>query len=152
MYPELTETEIKYICNLINEFFIKKSSLIKLLPINTLGKGGTLNCINSLNFNTKRIFYIDNFFKNSNSRGKHANKICSEYIIVINGSIKLKLTNRDRSTEIIYLEKNETILISPMKWIDFWSLQDDTTLLVLCDEEFKSGADKSISNFNEFIS
>ena len=148
MYPELTETEIKHICNLINQFFIQKESLIKLLPVKTPGKGGVLNCINSLNFNTKRIFYIDNFSKNADSRGKHANKCCTEYIIVIKGSIKLKITNQENISEVIYLSKNETTIIPPMKWLDFWALHDDTTLLVLCDEEFTSDSNKSISNFN----
>ena len=152
MYPELTETKIKHICNLINQFFIQKECLIKLLPVKTHGKGGILNCINSLNFNTKRIFYIDNFAKNADSRGKHANKTCSEIIIVIKGAIKIKLTNRDESTEIIYLNKNETVRIPPMKWLDFWSLCDNTLVFVLCDEEFTSDSNKSISNFNEFIS
>ena len=151
MYPELTETEIKHICNLINQFFIQKESLIKLLHLKTPGKGGILNCINSFNFNTKRIFYIDNFSKNTESRGKHANKCCTEYIIVINGSIKIKLTNRENNSKIIYLSKNETTIIPPMIWIDFWSLQDNTILLVLCDEEFISDSKKSILNFNEFI-
>ena len=151
MYPELTETEIKYICSVINQFFIQKESLIKLLPVKTVGKGGVLNCINSLNFNTKRIFYIDNFSKNSDSRGKHANKFCTEYIIVIKGSIKLKITNQENLSEIIYLSKNETTIIPAMKWIDFWALEDDTTLIVLCDEEFTSDSNKSISNFNEFV-
>ena len=95
MYPELTETEIKHICNLIIQFFIQKESLIKLLSVKTPSKGGVLNCLNSLNFDTKRIFYIDNFSKNCDSRGKHANKTCSEIIIVLYGAIKIKLTNKD---------------------------------------------------------
>ena len=39
-----------------------------------------------------------------------------------------------------------------MKWLDFWSLCDDSAVFVLCDEEFTSNNSKSILNFEEFIS
>jgi len=152
MYPELEDTKVKYVCKLIQQFFINKSKLIKLKGIKTKGKGGVLNSLNSLNFSTKRIFYIDNFNKNENSRGNHANKSCNEFIFVTNGSIKIRLTDQNKIQKTYYLNKNEGLNIPAMHWLEFWSFQDNSCIMVLCDEEFISDGNKSIFDFNEFIS
>ena len=151
IYPELEHDKVKYICNTITNFFDEKSKLIKLKKIKTEGKGGILNSLNSLNFNTKRIFYIDNFNKSDSSRGHHANKTCNEFIFVTNGSIKVKLTTTDNKHKLYYLNKNDGLLISAMTWLEFWSLQHNSSIVVLCDEEFISDGKKSIFDIKQFL-
>lgn len=151
MYPELTENEIKYICDNINNFFNEKDNLIlNFNSIKNNDKGGILHSLNDFNFDLKRAFYIDNFLKNSQPRGNHANISCNEFIFLTNGSIKLKLTTQNNIKKTYYLNKNQGLVINKMNWIEFTSLDDDTCIIVLCDEIY-SNDNKNISNFNDFI-
>jgi dTDP-4-amino-4,6-dideoxygalactose transaminase len=154
MYPELTEDEIKYICDNINNFLKEKNSLIyNFKSIKNNDKGGILHCLNELKFNTKRVFYIDNYKKNSASRGHHANISCNEFIFLTSGSIKITLTSQNNVKITFYLYKNEGIIINLMNWVEFSSLDDDTSIVVLCDEEYNN-TDNDITrltNFDEFI-
>jgi dTDP-4-dehydrorhamnose 3,5-epimerase-like enzyme len=108
--------------------------------------------MNSINFkfNTKRVFYIDNFNKNEPARGNHANKTCNEILFVTNGSIKVKLISQNKEEKTYYLNKNNILFIPCMKWLQFWSFQNNSSICVLCDEEFESDGKKSIFDFNEF--
>jgi len=153
MYPELTEDEIKYICNSINTFFIEKENLIyKFKTFKSENKGGLLHCINELKFDTKRVFYVDNFKKNSVSRGNHANISCKEFLFLINGSINISLTTQKNIKTRIILNKNDGIMIDKMTWLQYTSLDDDTIIIVLCNEEYNNNNNtKSIFQFNEFI-
>ena len=152
MYPELEEEKVIHVCELIKQFYILKSQLLKLQTFKTENKGGVLNCINSIEFYTKRVFYIDDFNKNEKSRGNHANKTCNELLIVTNGTIKVKLTSQNKEEKIYYLGKNNILSIPCMKWLEFWSLKNNSSLCVLCDEKFESDGKKSIFDFNEFTS
>ncbi len=152
MYPELEEEKALHVCNLIKQFYISKSQIDKLKSFKTQNKGGILNCMNSINFkfNTKRVFYIDNFNKNEPARGNHANKTCNEILFVTNGSIKVKLISQNKEEKTYYLNKNNILFIPCMKWLQFWSFQNNSSICVLCDEEFESDGKKSIFDFNEF--
>lgn len=152
MYPELNEEQIKYICTNINNFYNYKDNIIYRFDTKKVEKkDGILHCINDMNFNTKRIFYIDNFELNNNTRGLHANISCSEFIFIISGSINITITNRLEEKNTVILEKNEGILIKPMNWLEFNALTANTIIIVLCDEPFIYDKNKSIFNYNDFI-
>ena len=38
-----------------------------------------------------------------------------------------------------------------MMWLEFWSMQNNSSITVLCDKKFKSDIKKSIYDFNTFI-
>ncbi|MHA2067599.1 MAG: aminotransferase class V-fold PLP-dependent enzyme [Candidatus Thorarchaeota archaeon] len=151
MYPELEEDKCMYVCELARQFFVSKSQLLKLEAHETKNKGGVLNCLNSMDFNTKRVFYIDRFNKGQGSRGNHANRTCNELLIVTKGSIKVKLTPRSGEAELHYLSKNDAVPVPYMVWLEFWSMDDDSSICVLCDEEFETDGRKSIFDFDEFV-
>jgi hypothetical protein len=71
--------------------------LLEFKKIKTENKPGLLNCINNLNFNVKRFFYLNNFDDISikNYSGFHVILNFYEFIIVINGSIKIKLIDKN---------------------------------------------------------
>jgi dTDP-4-amino-4,6-dideoxygalactose transaminase len=163
MYPELTKEEIDYVCENIKNFFFEVE-FNKFKTIKTIGKPGILHCLNDLNFNTKRIFYLDNFeelndFKNeyfdintkiiNKKRGFHANINFDELLFLIEGEIEIKLIDKNLNELIKKICKNEYIYISKMNWIEFEILKSNTIIVVLVDENL----DKSISvyNFDEFI-
>ena len=155
MYPELTEEEINYVCDNINNFFLENNLLI-INSIQTENKPGILNYINNLNFLTKRLFYIDNFndissfkeeylnIKNVNkSRGFHANINFDELLIIINGEILIKLIDKNLNVTEKKLIKNDLFYVPKLNWLEFEILNEKTIILVLANEVF----DKSISVF-----
>lgn len=150
MYPELTEDEIIYVCNNINNFFMEKN-LLSFDNVITPNKPGILHYINNMNFNVKRLFYIDNFNDDtiSNKRGHHANINFDELLFVINGEMKLKLVNKNLNKKEINLYKNDIYLIPRMNWLEFEVFNKDTIILVLVNETLNNS--KGIFNYDEFI-
>jgi dTDP-4-amino-4,6-dideoxygalactose transaminase/mannose-6-phosphate isomerase-like protein (cupin superfamily) len=152
MYPELTKEEIEYVCINIKKFFEQK--LNKLKSIKTLGKPGTLHCLNEMNFNIKRFFYVDNFNELDKSstnkkRGLHSNINFDEFMIVLEGQIEIKLIDKNQTESITTLYKDEYIYIPKMNWVEFEILSSNTIIIVLANEIMEKS--KSVHNFNEFI-
>jgi len=150
MYPELTEDEIIYVCNNINNFFMEKNLLL-FEDVITPNKPGILHYINNMNFNVKRLFYIDNFndITTSNKRGLHANINFDELLFVINGEMKLKLVDKNLNKKEINLYKNDIYLIPRMNWLEFEVFNKDTIILVLVNETLNNS--KGIFSYDEFI-
>ncbi len=161
MYPELTEEEITYVCDNINKFF-KEKNLIKLKSIKTEGKIGVLHCLNDINFETKRLFYIDNFtelneFRQeyldlkepiSKKRGFHANINFDEFIVILNGHINVKLIDKNLNETNIVLYKNDTFLIPRLYWLEYEILEENTVIMVLANETLEKS--NGIFNYEEF--
>ena len=150
MYPELKEDEIIFICNLINKFFLEKN-LFSLVKVRTDNKPGILHYINNLSFNTKRIFYIDDFSDisfSSNKRGFHANTNFDELLICIDGKINIKLIDKDLNITEKILLKDDIFLINRMNWIEYEILEKNTKILVLANETLNDS--KSVSDFEDF--
>ena len=157
MYPELEESEIKYICSYIKQFFLEKNLLV-LQKIETINKPGILNYINNINFNIKRLFYIDNFkCLDNNKRGFHANTNFNEILLVLQGTINIKLISKDKdysvslkTTEINKkLSKNDIFYIPKENWIEYEILEQNSEIIVFVDMNLQES--KCIYNFNEFL-
>jgi dTDP-4-amino-4,6-dideoxygalactose transaminase len=150
MFPELEAHEIEYICDSIKEFFLINNQL-KIKDIITENKPGILHCINNLIFETKRFFYIDSFnniLSENNKRGFHANLNFNELIIVIEGSIKLTLIDKELNKEITIVNKNNIYYIPKLKWIEYEILNNETIILCLVDKNLDDSI--SINNFEDF--
>ena len=149
MFPELTNEEIEYTCKIIKQMFEeRKKNIIKFKSKLTNSKDGILHCINKLNFETKRVFYIDNF-KTGETRGNHANINTDEYLFVLNGNLKLEIVNKNNEKKTFFLFKNEGILIERNKWIIFSSINEDTIVMVLANKEYNDT--QSINDFDKFL-
>jgi dTDP-4-amino-4,6-dideoxygalactose transaminase len=148
MFPELKEKEIDYICNSIKDFFIEKN-LLFLECIKTENKPGILNCINNMNFDTKRFFYIKDFENTNHKRGFHANLNFNEFIVIIKGKIELKLTYPDLKGEITILDENSTYYIKKNIWVEYTILDINTIILCLTDKSMNESI--SEKDFNNFI-
>ena len=149
MFPELELHEMEYICNSIKSFFIE-NNLLEVKKIKTENKPGILHCINNLNFSVKRFFYLNNFndIAKKNKRGLHANLNFNEFIVVIQGSIKIKLIDKNSNEENVVLNDNETFYISNMKWVEYEILDENTIILCLVDKDINESI--SIFNFEDF--
>ena len=151
LYPELDVDKVNLICDTIHNFFHLKQSVLKFNSIKTINKGGILNCINDLKFDTKRIFFINNFNKSDKSRGHHANKTCREFIFITSGGIKLNITNTNNETKTIFIYQNEGYIVNAMEWLVYSAVEDNSCIIVLCDEIFYDDDSKNINDFNIFI-
>jgi len=150
MFPELEIHEIDYICNSIKDFFMEKNLLI-IKNIITDNKVGVLHCINNLNFETKRFFYINNFNNLShenNKRGFHANVNFNELIVVIYGSIKITLIDKNSNSETCIVNKDSLYYVPKLKWIEYEILDKDTIILCLVDKNINESI--AINDFEEF--
>jgi hypothetical protein len=118
-----------------------------------------------MNFNTQRLFYIDNFeelndFRNeyfeidkntiNKKRGFHANINFNELMIIIEGEIEIKLIDKNLNETIKKLIKNDYIIISKMTWLEFEILKQNTLILVLADLNLEES--KSIHIYEDFLS
>lgn len=149
MYPELENEEILYVCKNINYFFLE-NNLLKIKSINVNNKSGILNCINHLDFDMKRFFYINEFTDLNLKRGFHSNENCDEILFIIKGSIKLKLINKKNEITEKKISKDEYYFIKSNTWLEFEILEKDTNIIVLANETLSKT--KSIFDFDEFLS
>jgi dTDP-4-amino-4,6-dideoxygalactose transaminase len=150
MFPELEMREIDYICDSIKEFFMINNNL-KIKNIETENKPGILHCINNLVFETKRFFYINNFnniLPENNKRGFHANLNFNELIIVIEGTIRITLIDKELNKETTIVDKNNLHYIPKLKWIEYEILNSDTIIMCLVDKNLDDSI--SINNFDDF--
>jgi dTDP-4-amino-4,6-dideoxygalactose transaminase len=132
MYPELEIWEIKYICDKINEFFFV-NNLNKVKVIKTDNKPGTLNCINNIQFETKRCFYIKDI-EEEGKRGLHANLNFDEILIIIKGKIQLKIINKQLEEKTVKLNDEDIYYIPKLHWLEFEILEKNTILLCLTNK------------------
>ena len=83
--------------------------------------------------NAERVFFLS--AKKNCIRGNHAHKICSQYLISINGNIKIKIDNGKIKKDIIIKELKEMIKIKPMTWLTI-NLKKNQKLCVICDKKY----------------
>lgn len=151
MYPELETFEIDYICNGIKDFFMEKSvCLVKTIRVED--KNGDLNCINNFHFDVKRFFYVNNFDLENKSpiRGLHANLNFNELMLIISGAVRVNLEDKEGNKLQKVINKNETIFIPKMNWIEYEILEKDTVVLVFADQILENSM--SERSYNSFIS
>ena len=154
IYPELEHDKVKYVCDIIKQYYTNLNEIKKFTEIKTLNKPGILHCINDINFNIQRIFYIDNFNDEDlkNPRGNHANINCMELLFITRGKIKLTLTNQKNHRSIYYLNTNDYIIINKLLWLNIEIIDTDTTIMVLCDKKITTEEKKEcINDFEEFL-
>jgi dTDP-4-dehydrorhamnose 3,5-epimerase-like enzyme len=83
------------------------------------------------------------------SRGNHAHKICSQFLVCTNGSILVRCT--DGTIEYEFLLDSPTIglLVPRGIWSQQFYLQADTVLAVLCDRGYE--AEDYIRDYAEYL-
>jgi len=143
MYPELEICEIKYICDKINEFFFV-NNLNKIKVVKTQNKPGILNCINNIQFETKRFFYIKDLENIEGKRGLHVNLNFDEILIIIRGKIQITILNKKLEEKIVELNEDNIYYIPRLHWLEFDILEKETILLCLTNRI----KEESISEYN----
>ncbi len=99
-------------------------------------------------FDVKRSFWIYNV-KQNQIRGKHAHRTCSEVLVALHGSFKVKVSyNGLDFTEYILDEPTKGLLIEPMVWCELYDFTNEAVCLCLASEKYDSS--KYVHSLEEF--
>lgn len=109
------------------KFFDKKGYLI---PFETSKKK-----INTIPFNIKRVFFSSG--KKNYFRGDHAHKKCSQFLICINGKIKIETEYKNKKQVfLISANQNKALYLPPMTWNRLFFIKKNSILACLCDYKY----------------
>ena len=99
-------------------------------------------------FSIKRTFFI-NFLRSKVTRGKHAHKKCSQFIICISGKIKIRtIDSKLNKKDFILSNFNKGIYIKPYVWVEIVSLKSNTSIVCFADRKYEKL--DYINTFTEF--
>ena len=105
---------------------------------------GTLvpfSMLKDMPFKVKRIFLI---YGNKNfTRGNHAHKKCSQFVVPVSGKIEVSFENKQKTiTKILDHRFKKGHLVKPKTWCKLKFLTNNSILMVFCDQEYQ---------FNDYI-
>jgi|OM-RGC.v1.026810040 dTDP-4-dehydrorhamnose 3,5-epimerase-like enzyme len=109
--------------------------IVKRISDESFGDLGVIEFAN-LSFVCQRAYWITNFVQ-GNSRGNHAHKTLTQFVIVLSGSVTFELF-RGKAREVVVLTANDGgILIHPGTWRKFYSHISSSVVMVLCNQEYR---------------
>ena len=99
-------------------------------------------------FYVKRIFIING---NKNAiRADHAHHKCSQYLVVIKGSVVVDYeSKKGKFKSKLSFRNKKGLLLKPKTWCKVKFVQKDTVLIVFCDREYEYF--DYIENYHEFL-
>ena len=99
-------------------------------------------------FSVKRIFIING--KKNKISADHAHLKCSQYLVVIKGSVNVIYENKKGKYKKKLSSNNKnTLLLKPKTWCRVKFINKDSMLLVFCDREYEF--DDYIEYYKEFL-
>ena len=99
-------------------------------------------------FTVKRIFIING--KKNKTRADHAHYKCSQYFVVIKGSVIVSYENgRGKFKKKLSSSNKNTLLLKPKTWCRVKFINKDSILLVFCDREYEF--DDYIEYYQHFL-
>lgn len=102
---------------------------------------------NSLPFNPKRIFVVDNVPRGE-ERGKHAHYETQQVLICLRGKLLVKLYDGILNPKEYLLGEGESIFVDKLIWDSQIYLTGNDIMLSICSTEYNPK--DYISNLNEF--
>lgn len=99
-------------------------------------------------FEIERVYWIHSVPKGQ-ERGKHSNKISSEYVIAVSGSVEITLEDKDGRHTYLLDSKDKGLLIPPDTWDEIRNFSPDAVLLVLASHSYDESA--YINSYKEFL-
>ena len=99
-------------------------------------------------FKIQRVYWIHGV-PQGEERGWHSNKISSEYVIAVNGSVEITLEDKDGRRTYLLDSKEKGLLIPPDTWDEIRNFSPDAVLLVLASHSYDETA--YINSDEEFL-
>jgi UDP-2-acetamido-3-amino-2,3-dideoxy-glucuronate N-acetyltransferase len=101
-----------------------------------------------LPFIPKRYFLVFDV-PTQETRGEHAHKKCHQFLICVNGSVRVLADDGHQRQEFTLSSPSTGIHLSPMIWGTQYRYSKDAVLLVFASENYEN--DDYIRNYNEFL-
>ncbi len=132
--------------NYQNKNFILKIDSSKNIELYKKSKLAKRFLSKDLPFNSKRLFFLFDIPINK-SRGCHAHKYCSQFLVCLSGNILFKY-NDGLEWKEISLDKGNTFLFKPKLWIDHIFFSKEAILGVHCSHKYIEN--EYVRDFNDF--
>ncbi|MDE0973554.1 MAG: FdtA/QdtA family cupin domain-containing protein [Candidatus Nanopelagicales bacterium] len=69
-------------------------------------------------------------------RGHHAHKTCSQLLVVLRGQVLVSVDGGNGPQDFLVSQLDQGLLIPPMNWATQKYMNEETILMVVCDELF----------------
>ena len=99
-------------------------------------------------FKIQRVYWIHSV-PQGQERGKHSNKVSSEYVIAVNGSVEITLEDKNGRKTYQLDAKDKGLLIPPDTWDEIRNFSPDAVLLVLASHSYDEAT--YIHSYEEFL-
>ena len=99
-------------------------------------------------FKIQRVYWIHNV-PQGEERGKHSNKVSSEYVVAVNGSVEITLEDINGRQTYQLDSKDKGLLIPPDTWDEIRNFSPDAVLLVLASHSYDEST--YIHSYDEFL-
>jgi dTDP-4-dehydrorhamnose 3,5-epimerase-like enzyme len=111
--------------------------LIKIKKINEKNKGNTF-ILNNLKHNVSRVYYIKNVKDKKIVRGKHKHNKNLQTLIVISGSLKIRIVNNKKSKLyfIKHTDEKNAIYLKNSDWHEMYNFSKDCVICVLASMKY----------------
>lgn len=81
-------------------------------------------------------------------RANHAHKECHQFIISINGLIKIDVIYKNKKKTISLKDGSKGLHVPPYHWIKIKNFKKNNSILVLCSHNYNEN--EYIRNFDDF--
>ena len=98
-------------------------------------------------FPISRVFFVQG--DKGVVRGKHAHKLCSQFLVCPLGEIRVICTDGSKEKEFLLNRPNLGLLVPPGTWTEQHYLSENAILMVLCDRDYE--AEDYMRNYPEFL-
>ena len=99
-------------------------------------------------FKIQRVYWIHSV-PQGEERGKHSNKVSSEFVIAVNGSVEITLEDINGRETNLLDSKDKGLLIPPDTWDEIRNFSPDAVLLVLASHSYDESS--YIHSYGEFL-
>ena len=99
-------------------------------------------------FRIQRVYWI-HCVPQGEERGKHSNKVSSEYVVAVSGSVDITLEDINGRTTYHLDAKDKGLLIPPDTWDEIRNFSPDAVLLVLASHSYDEST--YIHSYDEFL-
>lgn len=99
-------------------------------------------------FKIQRAYWIHGV-PQGEERGKHSNKVSSEYVIAVSGSVEITLEDKNGRKTYLLDTKDKGLLIPPDTWDELRNFSPDAVLLVLASHSYDEST--YINSYEEFL-
>ena len=99
-------------------------------------------------FEIQRVYWIHGV-PQGEERGRHSNKVSSDYVVAVSGSVEITLEDINGRQTYLLDSKDKGLLIPPDTWDEIRNFSPDAVLLVLASHSYDESA--YIHSYEEFL-